>query len=80
MYTNNKNLLIWNCRKIIKDSRLTLSLLAAVFFILFSNLTSFASEEAKRIVSLADYIGGDYKNAVQEKEKEKEEGRAEISC
>lgn len=44
----------------------TLKLLAILFFLLFCSVSSFASEEAKRILSLVDYIGGDYKNAVQE--------------
>ncbi|HEX3036544.1 MAG TPA: cytochrome c/FTR1 family iron permease [Thermodesulfobacteriota bacterium] len=39
-----------------------------LFFLLISisTSTSLASEGAKRILSLVDYIGGDYKNAVQQ--------------
>jgi len=39
-----------------------------ILFLLFSPLfysSSHASQEAKRVLSLVDYIGGDYKNAVQ---------------
>ncbi len=42
----------------------SLKLFLTVFFFLFFSVSSFASEEAKRILSLVDYIGGDYQNAV----------------
>jgi high-affinity iron transporter len=45
-----------------------LRLLTIVFFLFFFSTSSFASEEAKRILFLVDYIGGDYRNAVQEGE------------
>jgi len=38
--------------------------LTILFFI--STFSTFASEEAKRILSLVDYISGDYKNAIQD--------------
>ncbi|MDA2918253.1 cytochrome c/FTR1 family iron permease [Desulfobacterota bacterium AH_259_B03_O07] len=44
-----------------------LSLLSTVCILFFlTTFSTFASEEAKRILSLVDYIGGDYKNAVQD--------------
>jgi high-affinity iron transporter len=36
-----------------------------VFLVLFAASTAFADEEAKRLVALLDYLGSDYKNAVQ---------------
>ena len=41
---------------------------AAVFFLilLFAASTAFADEEARRLVALLDYLGSDYKNAVQD--------------
>lgn len=43
------------------------SLLSTVGILFFlTTFSTFASEEAKRILSLVDYIGGDYKNAVQD--------------
>jgi len=44
-----------------------LSLLSTVCILFFlTTFSTFASEEAKRILSLVDYIGGDYKNAVHD--------------
>ena len=41
---------------------------AVVFFLilLFAASTAFADEEARRLVALLDYLGSDYKNAVQD--------------
>ena len=36
-----------------------------VFLVLFAASTAFADDEAKRLVALLDYLGSDYKNAVQ---------------
>ncbi|HEX3036306.1 MAG TPA: FTR1 family protein [Thermodesulfobacteriota bacterium] len=44
-----------------------------LFFLFISTSASFASEGAKRILSLVDYIGGDYKNAVRQGKIIKEE-------
>src|SRR5215208_4528236 len=37
----------------------------ALLLVAFSASTLWAADEAKRIVALIDYIGGDYRNAVQ---------------
>ena len=40
--------------------------IAAVLLLLLTDISpSFAADEAKRVLSLVDYIGGDYRNAVQ---------------
>lgn len=39
--------------------------LCAIFLFLMANAPLFADDEAQRLVALVDYIGGDYKNAVQ---------------
>src|ERR1700752_3324577 len=49
---------------------MVISRLSAFLFFLFLLLflfasASYASEEAKRVLSIVDYIGGDYKNAIQ---------------
>lgn len=62
----DKNLLKGNYTGIGVEYSFTPKLLLILFFLLFFSVSSFASEEAKRILSLVDYIGGDYKNAVQE--------------
>ncbi|HEY7534860.1 MAG TPA: cytochrome c, partial [Thermodesulfobacteriota bacterium] len=40
-------------------------LFSLLFFSIFFSMASYASDEVRRILSLVDYIGGDYKNAVQ---------------
>ena len=47
-------------------SPVVLSILTTILFLIFPVTPSYASEEAKRILSLVDYIGGDYKNAVRD--------------
>ena len=39
--------------------------LVGLILLLLSPTTSWAADEAKRMVALIDYIGGDYRNAVQ---------------
>ena len=40
-------------------------LISFFLFLLLFYTYSYASQEAKRVLALVDYIGGDYKNAVQ---------------
>ncbi len=59
-------------------SLVLLTILTTILLLIFSGTPSHASEEAKRILSLVDYIGGDYKNAVRDGSTTSEEEYAEM--
>src|SRR4029450_3397163 len=42
------------------------SVVAVFLVLLFAASTAFAADEARRLVALLDYLGSDYKNAVQD--------------
>ncbi|HVH90512.1 MAG TPA: hypothetical protein VM783_03905, partial [Candidatus Acidoferrum sp.] len=44
------------------------SVVAVFLVLLFAASTAFAADEARRLVALLDYLGSDYKNAVQDGE------------
>ncbi|MFQ5786652.1 MAG: FTR1 family protein [Thermodesulfobacteriota bacterium] len=54
---------LFNFFSLLKSLALLILISCLLFF---GSQNAYASEEAKRILSLVDYIGGDYKNAVQD--------------
>ena len=54
-----------NINSIIKALAVSLFVIAAVLCI---SVNSYASQDAERILSLVDYIGGDYRNAISKGE------------
>lgn len=64
----DKNLLKGSYMRISSGYGSSLKHLATLFFFLSLSVSAIASDEAKRILSLVDYIGGDYRNAVEKGE------------
>ncbi len=56
----------WCSLRIHPPAAAHLSAVAVIFLLLFAAATAFADDEARRLVALLDYLGSDYKNAVQD--------------